>query len=56
VDLVGPDGVVVARGISTYDAAELTPLLGRSSAELTRLFGPERARELVHRDALALLG
>jgi len=56
VDLVGPDGVVVARGISTYDAAELTPLLGRSSAELTQLFGPERARELVHRDALALLG
>jgi len=56
VDLVGPDGAVVARGLSTYDAAELGPLLGRSSAELAAQFGPDRARELVHRDALALLG
>ena len=56
MDLVGPDGAVVARGLSTYDAAELGPLLGRSSAELAAQFGPDRARELVHRDALALLG
>ena len=55
VDLVGPDGVVVARGLSTYDAGELGPLLGRSSEELAAELGPDRARELVHRDALALL-
>lgn len=55
VDLVGPDGRVVARGLSTYDAGELAPLLGRSSAELAAELGPDRARELVHRDALALL-
>ncbi len=56
VDLIGPDGVVVARGLSTYDASELAPLLGRSSHELAERFGADRARELVHRDALALLG
>jgi len=55
VDLVGPDGRVVARGLSTYDATELTPLLGLSSDELAQRFGPDRARELVHRDAIALL-
>lgn len=55
VDLVTPDGTVVARGLSTYDAAELRPLLGHSSDELAARFGPDKARELVHRDALALL-
>ena len=28
VDLVGPDGAVVARGLVGYDAADLPPLLG----------------------------
>lgn len=55
VDLAGPDGTVVARGIVGFDAEEVEPMLGRSTAELAADFGPERARELVHRDALALL-
>lgn len=55
VDLAGPDGTVVARGIVGFDAEEVGPMLGRSTAELAADFGPERARELVHRDGLALL-
>jgi glutamate 5-kinase len=51
VELVGPDGVPVARGLVGYDAAELPELLGRSTRELD----PEHRREVVHRDDLVLL-
>jgi glutamate 5-kinase len=51
VELVGPDGVPVARGLVGYDAAELPAMLGRSSHDL----GPEYRREVVHRDDLVLL-
>jgi len=51
VDLVGPDGVAVARGLIGYDAADLPPLLGHKTSELPAEF----RRELVHRDDLVLL-
>ena len=55
VDLRGPSGLVVARGMVNYDAEELPPLLGRSTRELARELGPEYERELVHRDDIVLL-
>jgi glutamate 5-kinase len=55
VDLVGPDGGVVARGLVNFDAAELPALLGRSTRDLARELGPGYAREIVHRDDLVLL-
>ena len=48
VELVGEDGVAVARGLVAYDAAELPALLGRSTRELG-------LREVVHRDDLVVL-
>ena len=48
VELCGPDGRAVARGLVAYDAAELPALLGRS----TRDHG---LREVVHRDDLVVL-
>ena len=51
VDLVGPDGVPVARGLIGYDAADLPPLLGKRTVDLPA----EYRRELVHRDDLVLL-
>ncbi len=48
VDLVGPDGVVVARGVAAFDAAELPALIGRRSRDLA----PEQRREVVHADDL----
>jgi glutamate 5-kinase len=48
VELVGTDGVPVARGLVAYDAAELPALLGRSTRELG-------LREVVHRDDLVVL-
>jgi glutamate 5-kinase len=55
VDLVGPDGVPVARGLVGYDAADLPPLLGRSTRELARELGAGYEREVVHRDDLVLI-
>ena len=55
VDLVGPDGVVVARGLVNFDSDELPALLGRSTRDLARELGASYEREVVHRDALVLL-
>ncbi|MBB5871385.1 glutamate 5-kinase [Allocatelliglobosispora scoriae] len=55
VDLVGPTGVAIARGLVAYDARELPPLLGRSTSELAATLGPSYDREIVHRDDLVLL-
>ncbi len=48
VELVGPEGQPVARGLVAYDASELPALLGRSTRELG-------LREVVHRDDLVVL-
>ncbi len=55
VDLVGPEGLSVARGLVNFDAAELPGLLGRSSHDLKRELGAAYEREVVHRDDLVLL-
>ena len=55
VDLVGPDGVAVARGLVNYDSAELPDLLGRTTRDLARELGASYEREVVHRDDLVLL-
>jgi len=55
VDLVGPDGLVVARGLVNFDAEEIPKLVGRSSPELEAELGSAYAREVVHRDDLVIL-
>ncbi len=55
VEIVGPDGAVVARGLVSYDASEIPPLLGRTTAQLRADLGPGYDRELVHRDDLVLV-
>ncbi len=56
VELCEPSGRAVARGLVNYSADELPPLLGRSTRELARELGPEYEREVVHRDAIVILG
>ncbi len=51
VELVGPDGAVVARGLVAYDAREMPALLGRKTGDLA----PEHRREVVHRDEMVLV-
>lgn len=51
VDLIGPDGTVVARGFVGHDAAELPAVIGRHLADLPA----EQRREVVHADDLIVL-
>ncbi len=51
VDLRGPGGAVVARGVVGFDAVELPGLIGRRSRELPA----EQRREVVHADDLVPL-
>nr|WP_211370396.1 glutamate 5-kinase [Nonomuraea turkmeniaca] len=55
VDLCGPQGLVVARGLVNFDAVEIPDLLGRSTRELASALGPEYERELIHRDDIVIL-
>ncbi|MBV9592416.1 MAG: glutamate 5-kinase [Actinobacteria bacterium] len=51
VELAGPDGAVIGRGLVSYDATDLPALLGRRTLELPEGF----RREVVHRDDLVVL-
>ncbi|RJL34696.1 glutamate 5-kinase [Bailinhaonella thermotolerans] len=55
VDLCGPAGEVVARGLVNFDAGEIPGLLGRSTRDLAAELGPEYERELIHRDDIVVL-
>jgi glutamate 5-kinase len=48
VELINRRGIVVARGMVGFDAAELPELIGRSTRDLP----PEQRREVVHADDL----
>ena len=54
VDVVGPDGAVVARGLSSYSSTDLPQMLGRSTKEIAADLGAQYEREAIHRDHLAL--
>ncbi|MDP8930569.1 MAG: glutamate 5-kinase [Actinomycetota bacterium] len=55
VEVVGPDGRIVARGLINYDATDLERIVGRSTAEAVEVFGSGYAREVIHRDDLVVL-
>ena len=55
VDVVGPDHVVVARGLTTYGAEDVRQILGRSSEWLTAEYGASYTREVIHRDSLVVV-
>lgn len=55
VDICGPDGLPFARGIVTYDSAEIPEILGRNTKELASERGAAYEREVIHRDDLVLL-
>ena len=48
VELHGPDGTMVARGVVAYDATELATMIGRSTSDLPA----ELRRPAVHADDL----
>ena len=55
VDVVSPDGKVIARGLVNYNAADCLRLRGFHSADLARELGHTGDEEIIHRDNLTLL-
>jgi glutamate 5-kinase len=54
VEIVGPDGAVVARALAGYDAHEARIIKGHRSDRIAELLGHPGRAALVHRDDLAL--
>ncbi len=54
VEVVAPDGTTVARGLTAYAADDVRRLAGRSTLDALEALGPGYAREVIHRDDLAL--
>jgi glutamate 5-kinase len=55
VEILSPQGEVIARGLVAFDSEEIPRMLGKSTKQLAEEFGVEYERELVHRDDLVLL-
>ncbi len=55
VEVVDPDGRVVARGLANFPVDDVVRLAGRSTASAVEEFGSAYAREVIHRDDLVVL-
>ena len=55
VDVVSPDGKVIARGLVNYNATDCLRLRGFHTADLPRELGHTGDEEIIHRDNLTLL-
>jgi glutamate 5-kinase len=54
VELLNPEGRVIARGLTNFSAAELPAMLGKRTPALLAEFGPGFERPVVHRDAMVV--
>jgi glutamate 5-kinase len=54
VDIFGPSGDLIARGLVGYDSREAGMIVGKQSAQIIELLGYRGADELVHRDDLVV--
>ena len=54
IEVLGPDGVVVAKALAGYDAFEARIIMGHRSARIAELLGYPGRAALVHRDDLAI--
>ncbi|MFM9852316.1 MAG: glutamate 5-kinase [Sphingomonadaceae bacterium] len=55
IDVVGPDGQGVARGLAEYDSDEAARIAGKRSDALTALLGYAPRAALIHRDHMVML-
>jgi len=55
VDIVGPEGEAIARGLIEYDAVDAGRIVGRRSDALEAILGYAPRSTLVHRDHMVLL-
>ena len=50
----GPDGQIVARGLSAYASGDVARLQGHKSGEIETLLGYRGRDEIIHRDDLVV--
>ena len=55
VDILAQDGRVIARGLSEYDSAQATRIIGKRSEDIAVLLGELPRSVLVHRDHMAMV-
>jgi glutamate 5-kinase len=55
IDVIGPEGVAVARGLAEYDSAEATLIAGKRSDAAAKLLGYAPRSALIHRDHMVML-
>lgn len=55
VEVVDPEGAVIARGLTNYDASDVKMIAGRSTTAASEEYGVGYAREVIHRDDLVVL-
>lgn len=55
VDVIGPKGDLVARGLSAYDAADAAAIAGMRSDEQRAILGYAPRAAMIHRDYLVIL-
>lgn len=54
VEIIGPNGRPVARGLAEYDSADAISIMGMRSSEVTKLLSHAAKSALVHRDNLVM--
>jgi glutamate 5-kinase len=54
IEIAGPDGATVAKGLAGYDALEARIIMGHRSSRIAGLLGHQGRAALVHRDDLVL--
>ncbi len=55
VDILDPEGNLIARGLVAYDGTELSEILGKKSSEIEKILGYKGPDEVIHRNDLVLL-
>jgi len=55
VEIFGPSGTVIARGLTNYSASEVREIAGLATWEIADKLGYEYSDEVVHRDDMVLL-
>jgi glutamate 5-kinase len=54
VEIAGPGGALVARGLSAYDAEEARAIMGAKSGRIAEILGHPGRAALIHRDDMVL--
>ena len=54
VEIIGPNGHWLGRGLAQYDSDDASSIVGLKSSEISEQLGPSARSALIHRDNLVL--